>query len=518
MLRTSIKNSVKFTVRNSFSSNVFKRSIILGSDGKPANSSTEKNKILGLDGKPIDSQSSNHILGLNGKPITKSFVLKDESNDDRKTLTKSENLEILLKNMIKTTGPISIANFMKQCLLNPDYGYYTTRNPLDAKTGDFITSPEISSTFGEICGLWFFSAFLIQLRHQATTNRENFHIKDKTFRIIEFGPGKGTLMFDMVRTLNRYIKNNNPIEIIFIEKSDVLIREQFKKLCDEKVAKLEKVDEFTYKAVSKFGNDITWLKDDKPDLGNDKKYMNFVMAHEFYDALPMNRFVKTEKGWREYLVDIRPDAKKDILPNVTTTTSKDLKKTHDSEFVIIQAPYATPSTAIPKTTPRYDNLTLTSEVEISPESHSYIYEMSDIIKSSDVGAGLIIDYGTTTIPINTLRGIKDHKFVNALSDVGDVDLSIDVDFSSLSEILKENKFETFIADQGDFLNAMGLGYRIDQLMSKFVDDDAMKENLVDSYKRLTGKGLREMGKVYKVLGYYSSEYKVKPPGFGGDIK
>ncbi|GAV28067.1 hypothetical protein PMKS-001535 [Pichia membranifaciens] len=116
-------------------------------------------------------------------------------------------------------------------------------------------------------------------------------------------------------------------------------------------------------------------------------------------------------------------------------------------------------------------------------------------------------------------GIKDHKFVSPLSDVGNVDLSIDVDFSSLSEILKDSKFETFIADQGDFLNSMGLGYRIDQLMSKHVDDDAMKKNLTAAYKRLTGKGIRDMGKVYKVLAYFDSQYKeIKPPGFGGDIQ
>lgn len=512
MLRTTLRKQVGLS-RGAAKSCVFSRSIVLGPDGKPISSGSggsggPEHKILGLDGKPISS------------PGPRSFTLGKDGGEVKQTLTKSENLAILLKNMIKTTGPISIANFMKQCLINPDYGYYTTRNPLDAKAGDFITSPEISSTFGEICGLWFFSAFLTQLRHQATHNRENFRIKEKKFRLIEFGPGKGTLMFDMVRTLKRFVKDSNPIEIVFIEKSEVLINEQYKTLCDTTQAKLERKDEFTFRSVSRWGNEIVWLKDDKPDLPDDKSYMNFVMAHEFFDAIPMNRFVKTEKGWREYLVDIRPDAKKDsLLPNVTTTTQSDLEKKHDSDFVIIRAPYATPSAAIPKTTPRYDSLPVTSEIEVSPESHTYMYEMGNIVKSSDIGAGLVIDYGTTTIPINSLRGIKDHKFVNPLSDVGNVDLSIDVDFSSLSEILKESKFETFIADQGDFLNSMGLGYRIDQLMSKHVDDDAMKKNLTAAYKRLTGKDIRDMGKVYKVLAYFDSQYKeIKPPGFGGDIE
>lgn len=491
---------------------VFTRSIILGADGKPVSNKS----------KTDENVKNPQLIGLDGKPIVppQPFTLADREKTEKlnEKLTNSENLTIILKNMIKTVGPISIANFMKQCLVNPEYGYYTTRNPLDTKTGDFITSPEISSTFGEICGLWFFSTFLNQLRYQATFNRENFKIKEKIFRIIEFGPGKGTLMNDMIRTLNKFIKNSNPIEIVFIEKSDVLINEQYKKLCDIETSKLEKIDQFTYKSISRWGNEITWLKDDKPELlntANNDKYMNFVMAHEFYDALPMNRFTKTENGWREYLVDIRPDAKKDsLLPNVTTIKNNEKSKKFDSEFVVVKAPYATPSCAIPKTTPRYDNLPIGSDIEISPESHSYIYEMAKIVQSNEIGAGLVIDYGTTTIPINSLRGIKDHKFVNPLSEVGEVDLSIDVDFSSLSEILKDLKFETYVTEQGDFLNSMGLGYRIDQLMSKFVDNEEMKKKLSSSYKRLTGKGLGDMGKIYKVLGYYDSRYKdITPSGF-----
>ncbi|TID14769.1 hypothetical protein CANINC_004440 [Pichia inconspicua] len=480
-----------------------RRSVASGTNGKHAD---HKEIIKGP--KP------SAILGPDGKPITvpdNSFVMNKRERMEPldATLSNTENLTRILKNMIKTTGPISISHFMKQCLIDPQYGYYTTRNPLDSKTGDFITSPEISSTFGEMCSLWFFSAFIEQLKYQAATNRDNFDIQTKKFRIIEFGPGKGTLMFDMVRTIRKFVKDSNPIEIVFIEKSEVLIKEQHKTMCNED-EELKMIDSFTFESVSKWGNKITWLKDDKPQLSG-KEYMNFIMAHEFFDALPMNRFVKTEKGWREYLVDIRPDAKKDSLltGNVDTKT----KKT-DAEFVIVQAPYATPQTAIPKTSDRYESLPVGSEVEISAESHSYIYEFSSILKSSDIGAGLIIDYGTTTIPINSLRGIKDHKFVNPLGDVGEVDLSIDVDFGSLAEILKQNQFVTHVAEQGDFLNNMGLGYRMDQLISSNEDKTEIKEKLIAAYKRLTGKGIRDMGKIYKVLGFYPSTYeKVTIAGF-----
>lgn len=470
--------------------------------------------ILGADGKPVGSKTNSKILDGHSQPIDYTVVHRTEKLDDK--LSNSANLEIIIKNMIKTAGPIPISSFMKQCLINPEYGYYTTRNPLDSKTGDFITSPEISSTFGEICGLWFFSTFLNQLKYQAVNNRPNFKIEEKVFRIIEFGPGRGTLMYDMVRTLNKFIKDKNPIEVVFIEKSEVLIYEQYKMMCDPEASKLEKVDDYTYTAVSQWGNKIVWMMDDKPDLAKDgSKYMNFVMAHEFYDALTMNKFVKTESGWREYLIDMKPAAKNGVLPNVETTSSVDLGQVNKSEFMVIKAPYATPSAAIPKTTPRYNSLPVESEVEISAESHSYMYEMSDIVKSSDIGGGLIIDYGTTTIPINTLRGIKEHKFVNPLGEPGEVDLSIDVDFGALAGILKERGMESYTAEQGDFLNNMGLGYRIDQLLSKHVDDEELKKKLIDSYKRLTGKGLKEMGKIYKVLGYFDEKYATekKPSGF-----
>lgn len=482
----------------------FTRGVVLGADGRPVEGSKKTAKS--------PSRTNASILDGQGKPIDYTVVERTEKLSDK--YSNSQNLEIIIKNVIKTAGPVPISSFMKQCLINPEYGYYTTRNPLDAKTGDFITSPEISSTFGEICGLWFFSCFLAQLKHQATHNRANFRIAEKTFRIVEFGPGKGTLMHDMVRTLNRFVKGKNPIEVVFVEKSEVLIYEQYKTMCDVEASKLEKVDNYCYTAVSKWGNKIVWMLDDKPELGNDQKYMNFVMAHEFYDALTMNKFIKTEKGWREFLIDMKPAARTGLLPNVETTSSVDLGQINKSEFMVVQAPYATPSAAIPRTNARYDSLPVGSEVEISAESHAYMYEMSDIVKSSDIGAGLVIDYGTTTIPINTLRGIKDHKFVNPLAEPGEVDLSIDVDFGALAEILADRGMKSYTAEQGDFLNAMGLGYRIDQLLSKHVDDEDLKKNIIGAYKRLTGKGLKEMGKIYKVMGYYSNTYSAaEPSGF-----
>jgi SAM-dependent MidA family methyltransferase len=53
---------------------------------------------------------------------------------------------------IVTDGPISIADYMAECLLHPTLGYYSTRDPFGT-AGDFITAPEISQMFGELIGL-----------------------------------------------------------------------------------------------------------------------------------------------------------------------------------------------------------------------------------------------------------------------------------------------------------------------------------------------------------------------------
>lgn len=510
-------------------SSVFYTSLILGivrnAQTRTLHSLRALSSVSRPDGKPISKTSDRPRLNVLGSGKFNVFKSKYTgisttcgSTYSTTPFERSKHLSSIIRQLIKATGPIPISSYMKECLINPKYGYYTTRNPLDAKTGDFITSPEISSTFGEMCGLWFFSNFINQLQFQATYNRDVFKIEDKKFRFIEYGPGRGTLMYDMLRVLNRFIAANNPIQVVFVEKSEMLINEQYHCICNTTKSKLERIDEYTYRSQSKWGNRVIWLKDDKPDFGTDKNYMNFVIAHEFFDALPINRFVKTSNGWREYVVDLKEKYKKDdVLPSVEHATTSSVSKDFENrpEFVIVESKRETLSSAIPKANPRFKNLILGSKAEICPDAHSYMYGMADVIKSGEIGAGLVIDYGKMTIPIETLRGIQNQKFVDPMSNPGDVDLSADVDFGDLSSPLTlEKGLKSMIADQGDWLNNMGLGYRIDQLVDVHKNDKKLKKKIIDSYKRLTSKGFRDMGKTYKVLGFYDSKYSKLPcPGF-----
>lgn len=78
---------------------------------------------------------------------------------------------------------------MRQCLTSDRGGYYTTKageGDQFGTKGDFVTSPEISQVFGELIGVWLVAEWIAQGRRDGV-------------EIIEVGPGRGTLMDDLLR-------------------------------------------------------------------------------------------------------------------------------------------------------------------------------------------------------------------------------------------------------------------------------------------------------------------------------
>lgn len=310
-----------------------------------------------------------------------------------------------------------------------------------------------------------------------------------------------------------------------------------------------------------FAGDLMHASDDK---------MPFIFAHEFFDALPIHAFesvaqapdaqqspsqIMTPTGpatvkqdaklqsssqpqWRELLVNLNPKSQ----------TSKD-----EPEFQLSRAKIATPtSVVLPEISERYKALKSKpgSIIEISPESRIYAADFArriggftptqkppsrrpgEVPKAGDrqltqnpklqpSGAALIIDYGTTsTVPVNSLRGIRQHRKVSPFAYPGQVDVSADVDFTALAEAALDASEGVEVhgpVDQADFLRMMGIAERAAQL-EKHAKDEETRKRIESGWRRLVDRGPNGMGKVYKALAIVPENGgRRRPVGFGGSI-
>ena len=212
------------------------------------------------------------------------------------------------------------------------------------------------------------------------------------------------------------------------------------------------------------------------------------------------------------------------------------------EFRLSLAKSSTPASMLmPEMSPRYKALkgTRGSTIEISPESHQYVQEFAHRIGGTSLtgldgksletgstpripaGAALILDYGPlSNIPVNSLRGIKNHRIVSPFASPGQVDLSADVDFTALAEaaIRASPGVEVYgPVEQGSFLQTLGISERATQLLRR-VDDEEKKRSIESGWKRLVERGGGGMGKIYKAMAIVPESGGVRRPvGFGGGV-
>ncbi|KAF2133585.1 hypothetical protein P153DRAFT_332531 [Dothidotthia symphoricarpi CBS 119687] len=473
----------------------------------------------------------------------------------------STPLAKFLGEAITTTGPITVAAYMRQCLTSELGGYYTRQtSPGEDQfgtKGDFVTSPEISQVFGELIGIWLYAEWLAQGR------------KEKV-QIIEVGPGRGTLMDDVLRTIASFKGFARSIEAIYlVEASPHLQKQQAKLLAGtEDVQK----SEVGWTAPCKYipGCNIQWCEDIR-FVPKEETSAPFILAHEFFDALPIHVFqnvpqssipasstiitptgpIKPKHGatapkntWHELVVSpTNPYSS----AGTTTTTPSPKKEDEKPDFELTVSKSPTPhSLYLPKMSNRYKALENTPDaiIEISPESISYINDFAVRIGGSNPtssstttapqkqptfqkpepsGAALILDYGpSSTIPANTLRGIRSHRPVSPLSSPGFVDLSADVDFLALAESALDASPGVEVhgpVEQSFFLSTMGIKERAERLLKSAKDDDT-RRRLEIGWKRLVDRGPNGMGKLYKVMTVvpYREKGPVRRPvGFGGDV-
>ncbi|RFU73092.1 hypothetical protein TARUN_9160, partial [Trichoderma arundinaceum] len=180
---------------------------------------------------------------------------------------------------------------------------------------------------------------------------------------------------------------------------------------------------------------------------------------------------------------------------------------------------------------RYRKLKQTpgSVIEVCPDASLYAAAFAARIggsdkhpKASPSGAALILDYGTAdTVPVNSLRGIRQHRLVSPFAAPGLVDLSADVDFHAIAEAatLASPGIEVHgPISQADFLELMGIRERAEALSKVPGVTPSAASDIEKAWKRLVDRGPSGMGKVYKALAILpENDGRRRPVGFGGDV-
>ncbi|EGC28255.1 hypothetical protein DICPUDRAFT_160448 [Dictyostelium purpureum] len=410
---------------------------------------------------------SDHRAQGKGKEIVLSFDKSDMSQFPR-TINKVNKkypiteFEKYLQDVTKVKGPMSVDTFIREVLTNPKFGYYMNRDVF-GKGGDFVTAPEISNLFGEILGIWCVATWEQMGR-------------PKKLNIVEMGPGRGTLMKDILRSTKVFKDFYSAISVYMLEASPALKKIQKEKLLYFKDPAIN----FDDKTVGKTpeGVKITWVSrlDDVPDTTP-----TLFLAQEFYDALPIHvfRFSKDLNTWCEVLVD------------------EDITASNDYHLRFVQSRGSTAmATAVKNYLPEFgiDGY----QVELGVAGLAISQLISKRIEKSG-GAALIIDYGYDKIVKNSLQAIRNHEFVELLDKPGSADLSVWVDFQTLRRCVKMMKNKTTAigpVDQGIFLKECGIEPRLMNLLDKLDSKEKMEE-LILGYKRLVDPA--EMGTTYKVI-------------------
>lgn len=335
-----------------------------------------------------------------------------------------------LKARIAADGPLSVAEYMAECLLHPTQGYYTTRDPL-GEAGDFTTAPEISQMFGEMIGLCLAQTWISQGEPDQII-------------LAELGPGRGTLMNDILRSTKSVDGFHAAASIHLIEASEPLRARQADALAEY--------------------NNVAWHRQvtslpDRP---------LYLVANEFFDALPIRQFIRSKAAtWSERRIGWQDETLRFGLndPQEIESLAERLADTKTGDMVEI----CTAATAITQ--------------EIATRISAY------------GGAALFIDYGDWRSLGDTLQAVSAHEKVSPLATPGQADLTAHVDFEALSNAANACDVSTMVP-QGVFLERLGITPRARKLALNLTGSALTSH--VAAHRRLTHP--TEMGNLFKVLG------------------
>ena len=333
---------------------------------------------------------------------------------------------------------------MSIALTDAERGYYQVRDPLGAE-GDFTTAPEISQMFGELVGLWA---------------AEVWGVMDKPnpVRLVELGPGRGTLMSDALRAARVTPEFRAALDVWLVETSPALAETQRDMLLT-------------------CGAAVSWA----PDLASVPDGPAIVIGNEFLDALPVRQYVRGRSDWRERVVAL--DAKGNFAFAAAGAPERGIRA-------------FAPEGAI---------------LEVNPSAHRFVFELASRLAKQG-GAALFFDYGYAATNFGeTLQALRSHRMVDPLSAPGECDLTAHVDFAAMARSASAAGAAIYgPVDQGDFLKAIGVMQRCEALVARA--QPGQRAELESGRDRLVGKGQGEMGALFKAM-VVANRAMPAPPGF-----
>ncbi len=332
--------------------------------------------------------------------------------------------------------------FINFSLYNKKFGYYMKKNPF-GKEGDFITAPNVSRLFSEMIAIWIIS-FWKSLG------------SPKKFNVVELGAGNGEMMRVLLESFKNFPDFLNICNFIIHEKSPSLIKIQKKKLINNK---------------------IIWVS----KLNKIKKFPCIFLANEFFDAIAIKQFQKRKNFWFEKFVSIEKNRR-----CIFFEKKIDIKKIEKKIKLKIS----------------YNQ----NFIEYSELGLNYLKEISEFVKKYSGGL-LIIDYGYNEKKMkNTLQAVSNHKFANILENIGEVDITHNINFNLFKRFVKKiGGLENYLTTQKDFLINMGIKERAEIITKR--NNFLSKADTYYRLERLIGE--KQMGSLFKVMFIKNKRNKFK---------
>jgi len=327
---------------------------------------------------------------------------------------------------------IPLDEYINLCLYDKKNGYYIKKNPFNNKS-DFITAPNVSRLFSEMLAVWIINFW------QSLGSPKNFNL-------VELGAGNGEMMKILIESFKNFP--------IFFKSSKIFIH--------EKSPLLRKIQKKILK-----GNEIIWVS----NLKEIKKNPTMFIANEFFDAIAIKQFIKIKNLWFERFVNIKNKKKAFFFDK--KINMKNFEKKIGYQISNGQ-----------------------NFIEYSEAGINYLRIISQIIKRNNGGA-LIIDYGYFEEKMkNTLQAMKNHEYYNVLKNIGNCDITHNINFRLFKKIIKNiDGIKELTTTQRNFLIQIGIKKRA-EIISKNLS--FLKK--VDVYYRLNRLiDERQMGNLFKVM-------------------